>query len=132
MKVKSKNIIILLVVGLNLVSCENTEHKIREPKKSVLPISLVQKIPSPANIGSSTSDIIMNSNGDVYLTWTEIDDKSKASLYFSVLKEGNWQSPVKIDEGTDWVVNWADFPTLAQFGDSSLVVNYLVVTVTEL
>ena len=30
------------------------------------------------------------------------------------LKDGEWQTPHEIVQGTDWFVNWADFPMIAE------------------
>ena len=112
-------------------SCENVEKNKNDESIPVKQEIIIQEIESPAKMSSSVPNLFINKKGTAYLTWTESDENAKASLYFSTLVDDNWQAPIKISEGTDWVVNWADFPSLTQFGDSSLVVNYLVETNPE-
>ncbi|CAN0551150.1 unnamed protein product, partial [Ectocarpus sp. 12 AP-2014] len=36
------------------------------------------------------------------------------TLFFSELENGIWQEPETIIQGTDWFVNWADYPMIAE------------------
>ena len=74
---------------------------------------LVTKITSPAADGSSLPFLFSNSDKTL-LSWVEKDGDSLAILRYAELKEGQWQEPQDILSGTDWFVNWADFPVIAE------------------
>ena len=38
-------------------------------------------------------------------------------MYYSQFINENWKAPVRITSGSDWFVNWADFPANAINGD---------------
>ncbi|MBL1232536.1 MAG: hypothetical protein P1U44_03290 [Vicingaceae bacterium] len=126
-----KTYIIAGVLGIVFFSCENSQKNNNSKDIPVKEAVIIQEIESPAKTNSSVPNLFINKKGTAYLTWIESDENAKASLYFSTLVDDNWQAPIKVSEGTNWVVNWADFPSLTQFGDSSLVVNYLVETNPE-
>lgn len=62
--------------------------------------------------------------GEVYLSWIEQRDGIN-NFKYSQLIEGHWSAPVMIASGSDWFVNWADYPQLAAFEDGSLVAFFL-------
>ena len=56
---------------------------------------------------------LVSSNGTLSLSWISSKNENKASLHFSQFKKGKWITPQKIANGSDWFVNWADFPAHA-------------------
>ncbi|WP_297794761.1 hypothetical protein [uncultured Eudoraea sp.] len=92
---------VIFFVGL-LLSCSEA------PKKDSY---LVHALASP--VGNNSALPHLFSNGDkVFLSWVEKSGDSLASLYYAEMKDDVWQAPNKITEGTDWFVNWADYPML--------------------
>ncbi|MTI22779.1 exo-alpha-sialidase [Fulvivirga sp. RKSG066] len=63
-------------------------------------------------------------NDNVYLSWTEQND-SINELQFSVLSQDNWTEPKTIAKGTDWFINWADYPILATKTGKNFIAHYL-------
>jgi hypothetical protein len=103
----NKNYIALLVVGLLFSACKNVE------------IPIVTFIEVPAIGQSSESNLHLTKNNDLLLSWIHTDSVSE--LQFSKLKEDDtWSQPNVITKGTEWFVNWADFPSVQSFGDSNL------------
>ena len=47
------------------------------------------------------------------LSWISSKEENIASLNYSQYKEGRWIKPQVIASGSDWFVNWADFPAHA-------------------
>lgn len=72
----------------------------------------LELLPTPAAINSSLSRIVSDEKGQIYLSWVS-QQNELAQLFFSKLTENTWSDPVVVSEGTDWFVNWADFPVLA-------------------
>jgi hypothetical protein len=92
-----------ILIGL-LTSCS-------EPLKR--DAELVNHIDSPAGENSSLPNLF--SNGDkTLMSWVEKKGDTLASLRYAELKDGEWQAPREILKGTDWFVNWADFPMIAE------------------
>ena len=103
---------ILLVLVL-LWSCES-EHK-----------KLVTFITSPTKSISSEPNLHKAVDGTIYLSWIETNNDHSSSLLFSTLDNNNWSIPKTIAKGSDWFVNWADFPSITSFGKNSLAAHYL-------
>jgi len=122
-----KSVFYSVVLGLFLLSCENkkstTFNKETGIEEKVTP--LITEIKSPANQNSSVSNLFIDEQNQVYLTWTESQKNQNSKLYFSTLTENTWSNPIKVSEGNNWVVNWADFTSLTKFGNN-LVANILV------
>jgi hypothetical protein len=115
---KSKGISIFFVVltSINLLflNCET------------VPTQVIKEIPSPASAKSSEPNLHLADNGTIYLSWIDASEDKKSSLKFSTLTKNQvWSEPKTIAEGTDWFVNWADFPSMTSFGENHLSSHYL-------
>lgn len=85
--------------------------------------TLVTEIPSPAGPASGEPDL--SASGDqVILSWVEkLEDRS--ALKFSKHTAGKWSPAQTIAEGSNWFVNWADFPSVMEQPDGTLVAHWL-------
>jgi hypothetical protein len=70
------------------------------------------ELDSPAPPVSQLSRLTSDESGRVYLSWVSTGD-SGATLAYSQLVEKKWTAPRIISAGTDWFINWADFPALS-------------------
>ncbi|MBL4625065.1 MAG: hypothetical protein JKY42_07995 [Flavobacteriales bacterium] len=123
------SIIFCLSLSVYLVSCSENVRKKKEipnAQEKQEKIVTVEEVKVPTKAESSVSNLFVAKDGQVYLTWIETSENENSTLYFSNLNENKWASPTQIDKGNNWIVNWADFPSLTQFGGNSLAVNYLV------
>jgi hypothetical protein len=95
---------LLAFSGLYLASCTSA------PPAHVA----VQDIPFPG--GAETSLPSLSSDGtQLLLSWVTTPTDSTAQFHFARLgAEGTWSSPEQIAEGSNWFVNWADYPALVQ------------------
>jgi len=84
----------------------------------------VQLIEAPATPGSETPNLALGLDGKLYLSWIEPQGDGHA-LRFATWLGAEWSAPGTVAAGQDWVVNWADFPSLAAAGDS-LAAHWLV------
>ena len=100
-------------------------------KKSILIISLLgifsctsKDIPTEEisffHNNSNAQPSLVSSNGSLSLTWISTDEDMNAELNFRQFKDGDWLNPMTLAVGSDWFVNWADFPTHAISGDQVL------------
>lgn len=84
------------------------------------------EIPSPAGPGSGQPNLTVSADGRVYLSWIERLEGGRFSLRYSTLEKSEWAAPKTIAEGSDWFVNWADFPSMAVLPDGTLAAHWLV------
>ena len=66
---------------------------------------------------SNAQPSLVSKNGSLSLSWISSNGEKNAALNFSQFKEGKWINPQTIATGSDWFVNWADFPAHAINGD---------------
>ena len=104
-------------------------------KKSILIFSLlgilsctskdtpIEEISFSHNSSNAQPSLVSN-NGSLSLTWISSDEDMNAELNFRQFKDGNWLNPMTLAVGSDWFVNWADFPTHAISGDQ-VITSYL-------
>ncbi|MFK7813885.1 MAG: hypothetical protein AB8B59_15425 [Maribacter sp.] len=100
--------IVLLYGFLLLFSCKE-EAKIPIVKET----KFIETVLSPANDNSSLPFLYTNENKTL-LSWVEKEGDSLNILKYAELVEGEWQQSKSIFQGTDWFVNWADFPAIAE------------------
>jgi hypothetical protein len=75
-------------------------------------LAQVQEIPSPAGARSGQPNLTVSRDGKVYLSWIERLPEGRFSLRFARQTGDGWSAPRVIAEGSDWFVNWADFPSM--------------------
>ncbi|MCR9181714.1 MAG: hypothetical protein NXH73_02210 [Flavobacteriaceae bacterium] len=102
-----KNLFIAISVSIFFFSCQ------RENEKSTPILSEVQ-FPEMEN---SSLPYLYSDGNDLLISFvSEID--SLATLYYSRLSDDSWSTPEVITSGTDWFVNWADYPQIAKNGEN--------------
>ena len=107
----------LLIVSL-ILSCNSKDGKITGS-----PVQ-VKQMSSPASDSCAEPFLFTDKNKLTYLSW--IEKKGKLStLYFSSLSGEQWSEPNKIASGTNWFVNWADYPVVATDGNKNFIAHYL-------
>ena len=86
----------------------------------------VRELPSPAGTGSGQPNLAVAPDGRVYLSWLERLGEGRYALRFAVREGDGWSAPRSIAEGSNWFVNWADFPSMIALPDGSLAAHWLV------
>ena len=87
---------IIIFYFLTTISCSTKEVDIQE-----IPIFYEN---------SNAQPNLVSSDGSLSLSWISSKEENKATLNYSQYKEGRWIKPQVIASGSDWFVNWADFP----------------------
>ena len=98
----------LIVFILFVFSC-NTD------KKDILSLNTF-----PEN---SSESFLLSTNDNLYISWTEQVADSNF-LYLSKLENNTWSEKSIIKKGTDWFVNWADFPSISYNDISSSIFSF--------
>ncbi|MEA1786380.1 hypothetical protein U1E44_09780 [Arenibacter sp. GZD96] len=97
-----KEIALLCMLSL-LSSCHTSVKKDTE---------IVHTLRTPAGMGSFFPSLVAHPEG-AWLTWMQKTNDTVVALKYAVLKGETWESEETIVQGTDWFVNWADFPSIA-------------------
>ena len=77
---------------------------------------IITEIPFEFGINNAEPSLVAH-NGNLSLSWLNSIRGKEATLFYTELENENWKAPTKIANGTDWFVNWADFPSNATNGN---------------
>lgn len=94
-------------------------------RKSGAPVDELTALPSPAASRSGESNLAVGPDGDVHMSWLERLPDSSVALRYARLAGSEWSTPQTIRAGSDFFVNWADFPSLAVTERGRLIVHWL-------
>ena len=112
-----KKINVVLIIFLCVfISCTN------ENKQTV--VTEVKQLISPAKDSCAEPYLFTDKSGKVYLSWIEKRGK-ESHLKFSALENEQWSEPVNMATGSNWFVNWADYPVIASDGNKNLLAHFL-------
>lgn len=95
-----------------------------DPASADAALASLDTTPSPAAPGSGEPNLTTDADGGVYLSWLEPSEAGHA-LRFARLGADGWGAPRTIIDRPDLFVNWADFPSLAVFGDGVIAAHWL-------
>lgn len=79
--------------------------------------SRLLEIPTNCKEGGE-SNLFIDDRGTAWLSWVEFADDSTDVLRCTWLDGDTWAPVQEVARGTNWFVNWADFPSLAVFPGS--------------
>lgn len=102
-----------LIVLIALISCSVKEQKLA-----------VQFLSSPAKASAGEPYLFTDPSGKVFLSWIETQD-TVSTLKLAEWKNENWTEPVTITSGTNWFVNWADYPLAVSDGNGKFMAHIL-------
>ncbi len=107
-----RKIILLLCVCLAF-SCKQKEETLSVDDKQEIGIRKhTENIENPTQ-GKAHLPRLKSQDGKLHMTWVEEED-SLALLKYAHFDGERWSTPERVASGTDWFVNWADFPTIAE------------------
>lgn len=109
MKVK---FIIILTVAFSACS-------VKEVNITIEPLS------SPSGSVSDEPYLFSDQSGQVFMSWIEHPD-SVNYLKMAQWNSEGWTEPKTIMSGTDWFVNWADYPQVVSGGDGKFMAHTLM------
>ena len=74
----------------------------------------LSELKSPVGSGGEPN-LFVSEQGRIYLSWVEYVNDTTDALMFSEIKNDTWAAPKEVARGSDWFVNWADFPSLVVY-----------------
>ena len=105
-----KSSIYYLLVTISLMfGCKEAA----KPTAAEVEVKVVEELTSPAK-ESSALPYLMSNKDVALLSWVETSGDTMATMKYSELVDGKWQSSKNILTGTDWFVNWADYPMITE------------------
>ncbi len=111
----------LICASLSLTGCSSPDtsgnNRTEEPHENEMKLI--------GNPGSQSPHLYTSPAGMVYLSWTEVKGDTSTLLFSRRGKDGEWSVPNIIASGTNWFVNWADFPVLTTADDKHLLAHTL-------
>ncbi len=111
-KKMKKHLLLLTVLFLFLsLSCKQNE---KSAKESFSP--LLSEIAFDEFENSSLPHLFTDGENLMLSFVTQTD--TLTTLYYSELINNQWSNPEKITSGTNWFVNWADYPQIAKNGEN--------------
>lgn len=103
--------ILFLSIACVFFSCKKAQEQSQEKEAPTF-----SEIQLPEMDNSSLPYLFADGN-DLLLSFVSEKD-SLATLYYSKLTGGSWSTPEAITSGSDWFVNWADYPQIAKNGEN--------------
>ena len=73
---------------------------------------------------SNAQPSLVSGEGSLSLSWISSNEGKKSTLNFSQFKEGKWTNTQTMATGSNWFVNWADFPAHA-INENLILSSYL-------
>jgi hypothetical protein len=100
-----------------LMLCSAMLARAAEPAAPTAPAPALTatEIPSPAGAGTFGPSLVTAPDGAVWMSWATRAMNGSSALLFSIFDRDakRWSEPREIATGTDWFLNWADFPALS-------------------
>ena len=101
---------VFILFFLVTISCSKKEFK-------------VESIQFPYGNNNAQPNLV-SKDGNLTISWISSVENQEAVLLYTQYKDNSWSEPVRITSGSDWFVNWADFPANAINGNL-LLTSYL-------
>ncbi len=102
-----KRLILLSTLWLFLFSACSTDKAIEFHAPTI------QTLSTPCEKGGAPNLFV--GEDKAYLSWVEYLNDTTDALMVSEWIDDAWTSPREIASGTDWFVNWADFPSVVKY-----------------
>ena len=77
---------------------------------------ILSELKNPCTEGGEPN-LFVSENNEVYFSWVEYLNDTTDALLYSKLENEKWTNPKTIAQGSDWFVNWADFPSIVAYKD---------------
>jgi len=117
-----KRITIFVIVAAGLIAVVIAARKKAAPV--VWQVAAVQQIDAPAAATGSAQPQLSVQGDKLLLSWIELVN-ADATLKFAERTPTGWSAARKVSAGRDWVVNWADVPSVVRLADGSLAAHWL-------
>jgi len=111
-----------LLLIILLFSCKSEVKKTIISTPEIKEASIIQLLSSPVKKNSSLPRLFSNGN-KILMSWVEKEDTTTI-LKYSSFSNDSWTASEEIISGSDWFVNWADYPAIAE-NNGNILTNIL-------
>lgn len=108
-----------LCVLASLCGCSGTGHPERWLDEAVA-------LDAPVGDDSRYPHLATSDTGGVVLSWLQAMPDGGFALRYATWQSGDWSPPRTVATGTDWFINWADFPSVVPVGGTTWAAHWLV------
>ena len=84
----------------------------------------IDSLPNPTGAGAGEPNLAVGPRGEIILSWFQPADSGQ-SLQLATYSGGRWSPPSVIRSGTDFFINWADFPSVTVLANGRLAAHWL-------
>ncbi len=105
----------LYCISLLFVACNPDKDNSGTPMEYTL-----TDVAIPASWGGEPN-LTVDKHGKVWLSWLEYLNDSLNALQYVTINKGVSSEAVVVDTGSNWFVNWADFPSVVPFDNKGTV-----------
>lgn len=110
LKLKYQAGVFATVVTLLMVSCNNEAEKSNPEAYFIKDIHF-------STLWGGEPNLSVNAEGEVLFSWIEYLDETLNGLQYFWIEDGKSGEIGVVDTGSNWFINWADFPSVVPFGD---------------
>ena len=126
MNTTSRSICLSMVMTLLPLSIKEVmPHDPKPLNRSVHNDIIVEPLPLNSTEGSRYPFITRGADNQIYTCWMEPGSENSFRLRFSAYINDAFHNARTIAQGTDWFVNWADFPSITALSDGTLAAHWL-------
>jgi hypothetical protein len=112
----------VLVLAVGAANAPSTARQTGRIQPRVGPFT---RMISPTPVGAAQPNLAIGQDGRVWLSWLEPGPTGGHRFRLSSLERESWSVPVTIAEGTNFLANWADFPSVFAAADGTLAAHWL-------
>jgi hypothetical protein len=86
-----------------------------------------EEFPLPTGPDSREPSLYATEDGRLLMSWTE-PSEDKFTVKVATLEDGTWSEPRAVTSSSDLFINWADFPSVSEFSDGTMIAHWLQIS----
>ena len=83
-----------------------------------------EEVPVPVGPDAHEPYLHSTQDGRLLMSWMETSGDNP-TFKFAALEDGSWSAPRNVTSSPDLFVNWADFPSVSEFSDGTIIAHWL-------
>ena len=87
-------------------------------------LATFEEIPLPVGLDAREPFLHATQDGQLLMTWMETSGNSSA-VKLAAFVDGSWSASRTVTASPDLFVNWADFPSVSDFSDGTIIAHWL-------
>lgn len=115
----------IIILAVLLAACSSPKKDVKTVPEATTPVAIT----SPATKGANLPYLTVGQNNSLYHSWVEKSEDTTLLKYAKYVDEA-WTTPTTIAAGSDWFVNWADYPMISHT-KNGLMAHFLAKSSTE-